>query len=81
MPSALITRKGQVTIPKTVRDVVGWSQGDRVSFRVRQDEVVIKRQRGTILDLKGSVEPSQRPEDFEAIREEVKRQRAARSAR
>lgn len=81
MPSALITRKGQVTIPKAIRETVHWHIGDRVSFAVREDEVVLKRQEGTILDLKGSVQPSRRPEDFDDIRRQVQRRRAERQAR
>jgi AbrB family looped-hinge helix DNA binding protein len=81
MPSALITRKGQVTIPKTIRDVVHWQEGDRVSFTVRDDVVVLRRQEGTILDLKGTVEPSRRPEDFDEVRRQARRQRAERRAR
>jgi len=80
MPSAVITRKGQVTIPKAIRDFVDWREGERVSFHVRGHEIVMKRQRGTILDLKGSVKPSRRPEDFDDIRRQVERQRGARSA-
>lgn len=81
MPTALITRKGQVTIPKAIREIVGWKQGDRLSFVARSGEVVVKRQQGTVLDLKGSVPPRRRPEDFEEIRRQVREDRAARSAR
>ncbi|MCP4655342.1 MAG: AbrB/MazE/SpoVT family DNA-binding domain-containing protein [bacterium] len=77
----MITRKGQVTIPKAIRDFVDWREGERVSFLVRGPEIVMKRQRGTILDLKGSVKPSRHPEDFDDIRRQVERQRGARSAK
>ena len=37
------------------------------------DDVVLKVIRGTILDLKGSVTPVQRPEDSELVRQSTKR--------
>lgn len=33
MPTATLTSKGQVTIPKAVRDALGLATGDRVEFR------------------------------------------------
>lgn len=81
MPSAVITRKGQVTIPKVIREVVELEIGDRVSFVVRGSEVVLRAQRGSILDLEGSVKPRRRPEDFGEVRDAVRRKRAERAAR
>lgn len=80
MPNSVITRKGQVTIPKAIRDEVDWREGDRVSFVVRDREVVLKVVRGSILDLEGSVEPRSRPEDFDEIRRFVRKSRARRAA-
>ena len=80
MASSVITRKGQVTIPKVIRDEVNWQEGDRLVFVVRDGEVVLKHLQGTILDLEGSVEPSRHPEDFDAVRREVQLERAARAS-
>jgi antitoxin PrlF len=40
MESAKITSKGQITIPKVVRDSLGVQTGDRIHFLVREDGVV-----------------------------------------
>lgn len=69
---SVMTRKGQVTIPKSIRDRLGMKEGEKVLFVMRGEEVVLKVVRGTILDLRGSVQPSAHPEDFEKIRQSVK---------
>ena len=72
MPESIMTRKGQVTIPKVIRDRLGVKEGEKVFFVVRDEEVVLKVVKGTILDLKGSVRSSAHPEDFDKIRQTVK---------
>ncbi len=78
MTASIMTRKGQVTIPKPIRDRLEVREGDKVFFVVRGDEVVLKVLHGTILDLKGSVKPSRSPEDFQNVRQAVKRARSPR---
>jgi len=72
MLESTITRKGQVTIPKAIRDRLGVKEGEKVFFVMRGEDVVLKVVKGTILDLRGSVRPSEHPEDFEKIRRSVK---------
>jgi AbrB family looped-hinge helix DNA binding protein len=43
MPSATLTTKGQVTIPKAVREHLGVDTGDRISFVVQDDGTVVVR--------------------------------------
>jgi len=52
--AATITSKGQVTLPKAVRDALGVREGDRVVFRVLSDRAVIARS-PSLLDLAGTV--------------------------
>lgn len=73
MLESTLTRKGQVTIPKEIRDRLGMKEGEKVFFVMRDEEVILKVVKGTILDLKGSVRPSSSPENFEKIRQSVKR--------
>lgn len=73
MRATTLTKKGQVTIPKQIRDLLGLKEHDRVLFLEREGTVIIKPLKGNILDLKGSVVPRGRPEDFDAVREMVKK--------
>lgn len=71
MSYSTLTRKGQVTIPKSLRDQLGLNLGDRISFQLRGEEIVLKPVHRTILDLQGSVKPKNRPEDFGDVRRQV----------
>ncbi len=51
---ATVTSKGQVTLPKAVRDALGIREGDEVLFRVLNDRAVLAKL-PDFLDLKGSV--------------------------
>jgi AbrB family looped-hinge helix DNA binding protein len=75
MSFSTLTRKGQITIPKSLRDRLGLQLGDRVSFRLRGEEIVLKPVQRTILDLEGSVQPRRRPEDFARVRRQVASER------
>ena len=54
MDDSTLTSKGQVTIPKNIRDALGVTAGDRITFTVMPDGVVIMRARSrSIADLAG----------------------------
>ena len=80
MLASTVTRKGQITIPKAIRDRLGVNEGEKVVFVLRGEEVVLKVIRGSVLDLKGSVKPREHPEDFELIRKSVRREVSKRTA-
>jgi len=50
-----VTKKGQVTIPKKLRDKLGVSEGDQVSFALSDDGSILirKEPRTSILSLAG----------------------------
>ena len=43
MPSATVTSKGQLTLPKAIRDLLRLGAGDRVDFIVKDDGTVVLR--------------------------------------
>ncbi|MBT9536783.1 MAG: AbrB/MazE/SpoVT family DNA-binding domain-containing protein [Nitrospirae bacterium] len=82
MPVAILTSKGQMTIPKEVRKALGLKPSEKVIIVVEGNNAVIKPLRGNILDIGGSVKISgkERPIDFKKVREEVKRRTAKMAA-
>lgn len=52
--SAKVTSKGQVTVPKVVRDALGIKEGDEVVFRVEGHRAVLART-PNFLDLANTV--------------------------
>jgi AbrB family looped-hinge helix DNA binding protein len=54
MPSATLTSKGQLTLPKAIRDRLRLAAGDRVDFVVGDDGTIVLRPATTdIRELKG----------------------------
>src|SRR5260370_4874921 len=54
MPQSTLTSKGQITIPKAVRDQLGLQTGDVVHFHVREDGVVeMRAQNSDLMSLFG----------------------------
>jgi antitoxin PrlF len=79
MTASVLTRKGQVTIPKAMRDRLGLQRGAKVLFLLREDEITLRPLQGSILELKGSVRPRRRPEDFDRVRRSVRQAVAKRT--
>ena len=65
---SVLTSKGQTTIPKEIREFLGLKPKDRLLYLIEGNKVILKPLQGDILELRGSVRPKKRPEDFEAIR-------------
>ena len=53
--AARITSKGQITIPKPVREALNLGEGDQVVFRVIEGERAILARTPDLLELAGSV--------------------------
>ena len=65
---ARVTSKGQVTIPKGVREALGISPGDAVLFRIESEQAVMQRI-PDLIELAGSVEvpPDKRDTPWEEV--------------
>jgi AbrB family looped-hinge helix DNA binding protein len=74
-----ISSKGQVTIPKAIRDRLRLKPGDRVAFRVRGDEVVVEPAR-RLMDWYGAFRPDGVAEDAAEVRKRVRREMGRRTA-
>lgn len=74
MPSSVITSKGQITIPKEVRDALGVQTGDRVEF-VASAKGVFEMVAASkdVRELKGMIDRPRKPVSVEDMRKAVAR--------
>jgi len=68
--TAKVSSKGQVTIPKPVREQLGLKPGSQVVFVVRDDRVELEPMKGSILEWYGAISV-EGPQDFKAVREQT----------
>jgi len=72
-----IGRRGQMTLPREVRRHLGIKEGDTIALIPEGDHAILRPITQTLLDLRGSV-PVSGVQNFDAIREQVKAERARR---
>jgi antitoxin PrlF len=81
MASATITSKGQITLPKPIRDRLRVKPGDRVTFREQADgTVTVEADTVDLRELRGSIRPRVRGVSVEEMSAAI-RQGAARGSR
>jgi AbrB family looped-hinge helix DNA binding protein len=82
MPVSVLTSKGQMTIPKEVRNALHLKPSEKVIIVVEGNHAVIKPLRGNILDIGGSIKLSgkEKPVDFHKVRQEVKKKIAQKAS-
>jgi antitoxin PrlF len=75
---ATVTSKGQITLPKPVRDALNLNEGDRVLFRVLEGRAVLAKVED-FLELAGSVKvpEGKKGKSWPAIKASAWRHRAA----
>lgn len=74
MPRATLTTKGQITIPKSVRDRLHLNPGDRVDFTIEPGgEVTLRPATLDVRDLEGVLRrPGTKPVSVKRMREAVR---------
>lgn len=80
MPTSTITSKGQITIPRTVRERLDWKTGDRLDFTVdASGRVIVELATGDVRELRGLLHrPGRKPVSVEEMNEAIRRSAAAR---
>jgi antitoxin PrlF len=74
MPSSTLTSKGQITIPRAVREALSLKAGHRVSFILREDGVVEMRPETVdLMSLFGVIKPRIKGVSLRAMDEAVRR--------
>jgi antitoxin PrlF len=71
-----ITSKGQVTVPVEIRRTLGLKPQDKLVFRVVKGKLEVEPFPMTLEEAYGSVTPLAKPEDYDAIRAAVRKERA-----
>ena len=73
MPTATVTSKGQITIPKEVRETLGLEAGHRVSFQIREDKVVeMHPENVDLMSLFGIFKPQVKGVTLEEMEEAIR---------
>jgi antitoxin PrlF len=79
MASASVTSKGQITIPKVIRELLQVKTGDRVDFIVDGDHVVLRAGTLDFRSLRGLLHaPGRKPVSLTAMDAAVAKAHAAR---
>lgn len=72
MPVATMTSKGQITVPKQVRDELGLEAGTKVTFvRTRQGDYRLRVKTGHVTDLAGIMKYDGPPISIEEMDEAI----------
>ena len=71
MAYSTVTSKGQVTIPKAVRDRMGIEEGSRLVFVDDGDRILVYKVEADLAGLYGAVKHEGPPIDFTALKREV----------
>lgn len=71
-----LTQRGQVTIPAEVRRFLGVKPSDKITFAIEKGQVKLLPARFTLESVYGSVRPNKKPENFERLIQQAKKEHA-----
>ena len=74
MPISILNAKGQMTIPKEVRNALGLRPSEKVIIVVEGNRAILQPLKGDLLEIGGSLKIADRekPIDFKKVRGEEK---------
>ena len=75
LAESTLTSKGQITIPKIIRDRLKLQPGAKVIFTIEGDKVEMSSASGNILDWYGAIKVSE-TQDLDSIRAQTQALRA-----
>ena len=77
MPESTLTSKGQITLPKAVREALAVHPGDTLAFRIRDDgTVTVEAVSIDLRELRGAIKPRKRGVTVEAMNDAIRRSAA-----
>ncbi|MFI5402802.1 MAG: AbrB/MazE/SpoVT family DNA-binding domain-containing protein [Planctomycetota bacterium] len=77
MTKAKVTSKGQITIPKQIRDLLGVHPGDQVVFRATDAGILVEANTIDLLTLRGILKPKVKGVTLDDMKEAVRRRKRA----
>jgi len=75
MITAKVERRGQLTLPKEIRESLDIEEGQRIAFVKRGGSISLLPLNESLSDHHGSIEVED-PQDFDALRAEARRRKA-----
>lgn len=68
-----LTSRGQITIPKRIRNALRLKANDKITILVKDDTLILKPISGNILDIGASIKipEDKKPINFKRVREQV----------
>lgn len=77
MPRSTLTSKGQITIPKVVREALAVHPGDTLAFRIGEDgTVTVEAETIDLLELRGTVKTRMKGITIDAMNDAIRRSAA-----
>jgi antitoxin PrlF len=74
MPSATVTSKGRITLPKEVRTALGLRPGDRVAFRQSADgSFIVEAETIELLELQGRIRQTRKVVTVDDMKDAIRR--------
>ena len=78
--TAKIGRRGQITLPKEIRERLHLDEGQQLAFAIKNGEITLQPLTSSLQDHRGAIKVTE-AQDFEQIRQNVKQIKTKRLAK